>query len=295
MYRRLIIAAAVCALVMVPPRFVRAQDPDTATRSRGVFLGIIAEPAPEDAQHKGAMVREVTPNSPAAKAGLRRGDIITKVDNRDVQDFEDLLNALSQHKPGDKVNIHMMRNGQDKQLTVTLTRRPSQRFTEDSENRRFEGEERGAPGYYGRRRPTAFLGVQTEELTPDVRSQQGISAREGAVVVEVMPNTPAEEAGLQEGDVITKVNDQQISTPEDLRRAIQEAGPGHEVTMDVMRGRRHREVTAHLDEGSAEFGQRYGFTDGSQSREIQRLQQQIQQLERRLRKLEQNMQNQSSR
>ncbi len=126
-----------------------------------------------------------------------------------------------------------------------------------------------------------------------MRNRQGSSLREGAVVVEVMPNTPAEQAGLREGDVITKVNDEPISSPEDLREAIQDAGPGHEVTMDVVRGKRHREVTARLEEGSAEFGQRYGFSEGDQSREIHRLQQRIDQLERRLRRLEQSRQSQS--
>jgi serine protease Do len=290
MYKRLIISAAVAALVLaVLPALTSAQDTETQSRSRGAFLGISAESTSEGAEHQGAVVRDITPNSPAAKAGLKRGDIVTKVDNKDVRDFEDLLNALSQHKAGDKVNLQVIHNGQQKQMTVALGQRPS-RF-EGTERGRFqEEEERGAPGYYSRRRPTAFLGVQSEELTQELRNREGISAREGAVVVEVMPNTPAAEAGLREGDVITKVNDQPISSPEDLREAIQNAGPGREVTLDVARGRRHQELTARLEQGSAEFGRQYGSSD--MSREIQRLEQRIRELERRLRRLEQSRQSQ---
>ena len=239
------------------------------------------------------MVRDVTANSPAAKAGLRRGDIITKVGDREVKDFEDLLNALSQHRPGEKVNIEVMRNGQSKELSVTLGQQQSQR------SQFQEGEEERGPGYYGRRRQTAFLGIQTEELTPDVRSREGASAQHGVIVTQVLPNTPAEQAGLREGDVITRVNDQDVSSPEELREAIQNAGPGHEVKMDLMRGRRHRELTARLEQGSAEFGREfgrdfYGVSPLEQNREIQRLQQRVQQLERRLRRLEQNRQNQET-
>src|SRR5690242_8812253 len=105
MYRRFIIAAAAAALMAVAPGLSRAQDRETPTKSRGAFLGIAAESTSQNAQHEGATVRDVTANGPAAKAGLKRGDVITKVDDKDIHDFEDLLNALSQHRPGQKVKI----------------------------------------------------------------------------------------------------------------------------------------------------------------------------------------------
>src|SRR5438128_12403268 len=109
MYRRFIIVAAAAALTVAAlPGFSRAQDRETPNRSRKAFLGIAAEATPQGAQHEGATVRDVAPNGPAAKAGLKRGDIITKVDDKDIHNFEDLLNALSQHRPGQKVNIEVM-------------------------------------------------------------------------------------------------------------------------------------------------------------------------------------------
>jgi S1-C subfamily serine protease len=297
MYRRHILTAAVTALVLaVLPALASAQDTQTQTRSRGAFLGITAESTPEEAQHEGAIVRNVTPNTPAAKAGLKRGDIITKVGSKTVNDFEDLENALSQHKAGQKVNLQVLHNGQQKQMTVTLSQRPNQ-FAEEGENGQLEGGQRGQiqeqPGYYSRRGRTAFLGVQAEELTSNLRNQEGISARQGVFINEVMPNSPAAEAGLRQGDVITKVNDEPVTNPEDLRKALQNAGVGHEVTLDVLRGNRHRELTAQLEQGGAQFNQQqYGFSD--QSREIQMLEQRIQQLEKRIRRLEQSRQGQTS-
>jgi membrane-associated protease RseP (regulator of RpoE activity) len=323
MYKRFLTAAAAGALLLVAlPGLTQAQDSENATNSRGAFLGIQAESAPQNAQHEGAIVRNVEPNSPAAKAGLKRGDIITKVANQDITDFDGLEDVLSQHKPGQKLTIEVLRNGQSKQLTASLGRRTGQQFNRGgesgqfgaNENEQYQGnqrrqyrrnqrgqfqEEQGTQGYYSRGRQGAFLGVESEELTPSVRRREGISARQGAFVTEVVPDSPAEQAGLQEGDVITKVDGQTVSDPEELRDLIQNAGPGHEVTLDVMRGQKHQELTAQLRRASGQFGgesgQFYGLSPTQQSREIQRLQQRIQQLERRLRMLEQNWQNQPNR
>ncbi len=68
------------------------------------FLGIRAEPVPG-----GVAVRDVEPGSPAAQGGLRTGDVITKVDDQQVQNFDALVNALFQHKPGDKINLQVKR------------------------------------------------------------------------------------------------------------------------------------------------------------------------------------------
>lgn len=292
MHKRLMLAAAMAALIWsVSPALAQTQDRETQAKSKGAFLGIGAEPTPQGAQHEGARVMEITPNSPAAKAGLKRGDIITKVGDTDVHNFEDLSNIMSQHKAGDKLKLEVMRNGQEKQMTVTLAKRPSN-FSQEEEER---GRNNGDRSYYGtRRKATAFLGVQTEEMDQETRNREAGSARAGAVIVKVWPDTPAEQAGLREGDVITKVDDQPISNPEELREAIQNAGPGQEVTIDVQRGKRHRQLTARLDQSSVEFGQGYGLFPGDQSREIQRLNQRIQELERRIRTLERNRQNQSS-
>jgi membrane-associated protease RseP (regulator of RpoE activity) len=335
MYKRFLTAVAAGALLLFAlPGLAQTEDSASATKSQGAFLGIQAQTAPSSAHHEGVIVRNVEPNSPAAKAGLRRGDIITKMANQDITDFEELDNVLSQHRSGQKMKMEVLRNGQTKQMTVTLGRRPqsfqgsesgqfgqNEQYGESGQYQRGESgqfgqsgqfqrgqsgqyrgsqsgqfqdeQERGAPGYYSNRgRQGAFLGVEAEELTPSLRQREGISARQGVVIAEVMPNSPAEQAGLQEGDVVTKVDGQTITNPDELRDAIQNAGAGQEVTLDVVRGQKHQELTAQLRRAPAQFGgesgQFYGTSPTQQGREIQRLQQRIQQLERRLRMLEQN-------
>src|SRR5262249_5194151 len=155
----------------------------------------------------GILVREVEPGTPAAQAGLRNGDLIVKVGDQPVKDFDALVNALSQHKIGEKVNFQVQRDGKEQSFEVTLGQRPERRAGE-------------AP----RRQPTAFLGVRTEELTPEMKNQYKVTVDRGAVVVGVMPGTPAATAGLKEGDVITSVNNQPIENPQQLRQAVQQAG-----------------------------------------------------------------------
>src|SRR5262249_40867858 len=151
-----------------------------------------------NAAHQGPAVRRVTPDSPAARAGLQEGDVITRVDGRQVDDPQTLLNVLAQHKPGDKLKFQVQRDGKEKSLDVTLGTRPAARAGE------------GLPGSrLPRERPTAFLGVQAvpmEELTPRLKERLGISAENGLVVMEVLPDSPAAKAGLRHGDVITGVN-----------------------------------------------------------------------------------------
>jgi C-terminal processing protease CtpA/Prc len=115
------------------------------------------------------------------------------------------------------------------------------------------------------------------------------------LIIEVVPNSPAAQAGLRNGDVITKIDSQEVMTPDDLRRAVMQAAVGQRVNLGIMRANNQRELTAQLDQAPANFGppagqpRYYGGFDQS-SQEIQRLQQRIQQLEKRLRALEQNQQ-----
>jgi serine protease Do len=195
----------------------------------------MAERAP-DAQQQGVLVREVEPASPAFQAGIKNGDLINKVDNRDVRDFDALLNALSQHKAGDKVNLQVLRDGKTQSFDVTLGQRQARR-----------AEEQGA------RQPTAFLGVQAQELTPEMKKQLGINVDKGVLITSVMPGTPAANAGLRQGDVITSVNDQQIQDPQQLRDAIHQAGVGKEVGLKAMRGQNSMDFKARLEEAPVDF------------------------------------------
>jgi C-terminal processing protease CtpA/Prc len=291
------------------------------TQQTRAYLGATIETNPEEGQG-GAMVIAVAPNSPAAKAGLKKGDVITKIDNKDIHSFEDLTNVIRQHRPGDQLNMHVQRSGQDKTLSVALAPSPTDRSMERSGERygqdqgnfgqgrdRFNRDRQDTfdrdQGQFGQRRfgqrqgemarGRAFLGVQTEDITPELRRQFDLAGDQGVVVIDVVPDSPAAHAGLRNGDVITRVDGRDIMSPDDLRRAIMQMNAGQDVNLDIMRGNNHRKMTAQLEQNRGDFAapgagqRRYGeFDQGPGQDTIQRLQQRIDQLERRLRALEQN-------
>jgi S1-C subfamily serine protease len=215
MVRRFVAGVALLGLVL---GLASTQGQDTA-RSR-VYLGITVEPRDDGADPAGVRVQSVTPDSPAAKAGLKAGDVIEKVGDQAVRDFDGLLAQLAKHKPGEQLTFQVKRGDAEQQLTVTLAERQA----------------RAEPR--PRERTGGFLGVQT----------RADDAGTGALIGDVMPDSPAAKAGLKAGDVIVSVDGKAVSGPEELRAAVQRAGAGKEVKVTVRRGDEQREFTARLDE-----------------------------------------------
>ena len=282
------ILALVCVSLFLCAPSVRAEEEGKAGRAS---LGVIVKPTPQNAEHPGVIIREAPANSPAARAGMKTGDVIVKVGDRDVKDFDTLVNILAQHKPGDKLTFHVMRDGQEKTLTATLGKR-TERTT-------------AAPQPSPRERRSAFLGIQMQDMTPAAKNRFNVTVNQGALVTEVIPGTPAEKAGLKEGDVITSVDDKQITNPQQLREAIREAGPAKEVTIKVVRGKDAKELKATLEETPADvfFRQPFDMPPDLAPRgamrppmldELHRLEQQVERLERRVRELEQKLGKQPS-
>jgi predicted metalloprotease with PDZ domain len=101
---------------------VQAQPRDDQPQGQRGYLGVFVGPAQGE---KGAMVGDVTPDSPAAKAGLKRGDRIVKMDDKDVRDPDSFLQAIGSKKPGDQVKIGVMRDDKEQTLTATIGERPN--------------------------------------------------------------------------------------------------------------------------------------------------------------------------
>jgi serine protease Do len=242
-------------------------------------LGITVEPTPRETNATGVVVRDVDPDGPAAKAGLRSGDVIVKFGDKEIKDYDSLVNTLITHQTGDKVHLQIRRDGKEQGLEVTLGQRPARP---------------GGLGGRARTKPGGFLGIHTQPLTPELKKQFGTNAEEGVLVTEVVPDTPAAKAGLLRGDVITSVDDKRISTPEELREAIRTAEAGTEVTLKVVRGETKKEVKARLDAAPVEFalpvpGNRLpleGLPPFGEAQKIQQLERRIEQLEAKVRELE---------
>jgi len=184
----------------------------------------------------------------------------------------------------------------------------------------FTRERQGQDGASGR---TAFLGVQSRAWVPGANRRRVGGAEEGARVTEIDPDSPAAEAGLRPGDVITAVNGREVATPQELRQAVRRAGAGQGLTLSVLRGDRHLSLRAHLEgraagaeeayalqrlarrmrqleertedqaESSRERQDRYGRWQGAGAErfgDLQEVQRRLQRLEARLRELEQEQQ-----
>ncbi|HEY0709113.1 MAG TPA: trypsin-like peptidase domain-containing protein [Polyangia bacterium] len=155
----------------------------------------------------GALVAEVSPGSPAAKAGVRAGDVITRIDDRPVNEAGDVVDHVSSRGIGQDVNVELWRAGGQKRLRATLAEAPTDP-DEPSE--------------------AASLGLALQTLSPSLAESLGLAPNtRGVVVAEVNPGSPAAAAGLEPGDVIVEIDKQPVSTSEqaaDLLKRQREGG-----------------------------------------------------------------------
>jgi S1-C subfamily serine protease len=278
--RNLLTGVAFAGLLAAPLAFLAAKP---AAHS---YLGIGAEAKAKEGGQTGVTLREVSPDGPAGKAGLKTNDCIVKAGDKDVKTFEDLKQMLASHKPGDKLALKVLRDGKEQTFTVTL------------------GE---MPEHLGVVTPAApksrvYLGVHSQALTPQLKEFLGVPADKGALVTLVLPGSPAATAGLQEEDIITHVGSSAVVTPEELRDAVQKAGAGKEVTLKVVRNKKEIELKAKLQDAPAgvELGAGFpelpeGFMHGKLRPFFQdmekgpELEKKVQELEKRVRELEKKL------
>ena len=159
----------------------------------------------------GALVGDVSASGPGAKAGLKRGDVITGLNGQKVQGVNDLRLRVSQTAPGTNVQLSVMRDGQAKQLSVTLGELP-------------EKDEKAEPTENS---STGLDGVHVEELTQEIAEQLQLPAGvRGVVVDNVDQSSTAAEAGLNRGDVIQEVNHKAVNSVSEYEHAIESAAKG---------------------------------------------------------------------
>ena len=159
---------------------------------------------------RGALVSDVAKDSPAAKAGLERGDVIVSVDGKSVSDGNALRNEIASTRPGTSVGLGVLRDGQARELHAQIGELKSS-------NAKAEGDDPGsAEG--GR------LGLAVQPITPAEARQLGMEAKQGLLVQEVDPNGPAADAGIRRGDVIQQVNRRPVSDVASLKEAVKASG-----------------------------------------------------------------------
>jgi len=176
------------------------------------LIGIgIADVTPENAKFfqmsdaSGAVVTQVEPNSPGGKAGLRTGDVIAKLNGQTVTDAGELQMEVGQKRPGDTIQLEVVRDGKTISIPVTLEAMGATTGSASA------GTEHGKGRW----------GLSLGDLSPAAREQMQIpSDVHGAVVEDVQPGSPADNAGLQRGDVIVEVNRHSQQSAADVAEAL---------------------------------------------------------------------------
>ena len=171
------------------------------------YLGVMIQPVSQDIADGlglkaagGALVDQAEPGTPAAEAGLKSGDVITKLNGQAVADAADLTRHVASMKPGDKVEISYLRDGSEKTVSLTLASQKNEQTAkaDDSQSN-----------------PAPLLGV---ELAP---AKQVVGAGDqGVVIVNVDPNGMAAGKGLSSGDVILDVSGKMVSQPDEVKADI---------------------------------------------------------------------------
>jgi len=179
------------------------------------YLGVSIQELTQDlarqfgvADTKGVLISDVLADSPAKRAKLERGDVIVEFDGRAVENPTQFRNLVAQTPIGKKVHVKLLRGGKERDLEVTIAEQPKTMAQPESQGD-DDGETRSAG---------AFAGMDVRELTPELARRFNLSREgKGVVVTRIADGSPAGEAGLQAGDLITEINRKPIANLRDFQ------------------------------------------------------------------------------
>jgi serine protease Do len=169
---------------------------------------------------QGALVGDVTSESPAAQAGIQRGDVIVAFDNTTVDSAQNLPALVAKTPVGQKVTVIVLRDGVQHQLAVTIGKLPS------AEAR----VEESMPSTQSK------WGLQLQDITPSMAAQRGLPAEHGVLVVGVEPGSPAEQAGVRQGDLLLEVNRQPVTSVHEAKDVLTRTNTPAPLLLLVKRG-----------------------------------------------------------
>lgn len=165
---------------------------------------------------RGAIVTSVSPGGPAEKAGIKRGDVITAVNNQPVADNNVLRNQVASLAPGANATLTLLRNSREQNVQVTLAELPDRQRPESEDSDSGDGANSGGTERYG---------LTLQPLTSETASRYGLDADDqGLLVTRVDPSSNAASAGIRQGDLIQEVNRQPVKSFTDFSSAIRQSG-----------------------------------------------------------------------
>ncbi len=174
---------------------------------------------------RGALVVDVSKDSPAEKAGLRRGDLVLTINGEEVASSQDLTNRVGGMAPGSDVRLQVQRESGPTEVTIILGERPA--------NLAAGGE---SPSSDESESLLGNTGLLVRELTPEMAQRLGYEGEQGVVIVDVRGGSVAERAGLREGYLIQEINRNSVRSMDDFNNAMKDIEPGDNILFYVRAG-----------------------------------------------------------
>ncbi len=171
----------------------------------------------------GILVAQVEKGSPADQAGLKPGDVILAMNGKPIASYDDFRNQIAAMGPGAKVQFSVAREGKVTDVPVVLGERPAEMARARQQQPAPESQEQ-------------TLGVQVQNLTRDMAQQFGYQPGDGVIVSRVTPGSPADNAGVEPGDLIRSVNRQAVTSTDDFAKAVDAARKAGQALLLIQRG-----------------------------------------------------------
>ena len=197
----------------------------------------------------GAVIEKVEDDSPAAKAGLEESDVILAFADERVRSVAHLQRLVRETPPGRRVTLQVSRGGQTRSVEVVLEARRGHVLRSDIPLPRITIPSIEIPEFdlriYTQR---ARLGISGDELTPQLAEYFGVKQGKGVLVCEVVSGSAAARAGLKAGDVIVRVDDEEVGSVGELRRALGAERESQEVMLTIVRDRKEQTLKVEPEE-----------------------------------------------
>jgi serine protease Do len=169
-------------------------------------------------QTRGALVSEVVKDGPAARAGIKAGDLIIELNGKQIKDANDLPILVARTAPGEKIQLKILRDKRELTIPVQVEK------LKDEEEVNVSAQEKD------------HLGLTVQKVTPENAESLGVKRAEGVLITSVEPGSAADEAGLEQGDIIVEVDRKPIHDVSEYQKAVMAAQKGKRILLLVRRG-----------------------------------------------------------
>jgi len=223
----------------IPSNVVRAAMNSIISKGRVIrgYLGVGIQPVTADIAEqfklnsaRGALVTDVTPGSPAEKAGILRGDVIRKVNGYEVKDTIALVNRIAEADIGSNLTIDLVRDGANRTVKAQVIEQPADIVARLNRNQ-------SSPDPSGGSQNALFAGIEVQNLTPQLRTEANVPSNvNGVIVTRVDPGSAVADQ-LKPGDVIEQINRQPVSDVDDFQAVVGRLDPDRPVMVGMARNR----------------------------------------------------------